>query len=155
MEKFTQRYNPDDVEWHHIVGAPDFTQYKLDYEYTILGCDIPSGRLDMMMRFQGNGGHCERHRHVASTTTLILEGEQHLEEHQPDGSVKHIVRQAGEYSLAEPDALPHMERGGPEGCVLLLSLHAPDGILFEVLDQQFEKIVDVPIEDFVARWTAR
>ena len=155
MEKFTGRFDPDDVAWHHIAAGPEFDEYKLDYEYSILGYDVPGGRLDMLMRFRGNGGHCERHRHVASTTTLILAGEQHLDERQADGSLRHVVRKTGDYALAEADALPHMERGGPEGCTLLLSLHAPDGVLFETMDSDFNTTAEVTIEQFVARWNAR
>jgi len=155
MKTFAASFDPGRVEWHRIDGGPEFTEYKLSYEYSILGYDTGAGRLDMLMRFAGDGGYCERHRHVASTTTMVLEGEQQLEERQPDGSTRHIVRKAGDYALAPPDALAHMERGGPEGGTLLLSLHAPSGILFEVLDANFAKILDVSIEDFVARWDMR
>ncbi len=155
MQTFTQHYTPEQVDWHHVQGGPDFTEYKLDYAYSVLGYDLPSGRLDMLMKFTGNGGHCERHRHVASTTTLILAGEQHLQQQNPDGSFQHIVRKQGEYALATRDAHPHMERGGEQGCTLLLSLHAVDGILFEVMDANFQPIVAVSIEDFVERWEGR
>lgn len=155
MQTFAQHYQPDQVDWHHIKGGSDFIEYKLDYQYSVLGYDLASGRLDMLMRFKGNGGHCERHRHTASTTTLILEGEQHLQQAQADGSFKTITRKAGAYALAGADAHPHMERGGDQGCTLLLSLHAPDKILFEVMDANFNKLADVSIEDFVERWQNR
>lgn len=152
VEMLTSRYNPVDIKWHRIREAPDASGYVVDYEYAVLGYDLASGRMDMMMRFGPGGGHCERHAHTASTTTLILEGEQHLEEVQPDGSIKDIVRKAGDYALARLDALPHSERGGPEGCVLLLSLQAPDGIVFKAYDAAFDQSIDISIEDFVARY---
>ncbi len=155
MRKYAEQYRSDQVEWHHVKGGPDFNEYELDYEYSVLGYDVKNGRLDMLMRFKGNGGFCERHRHAASTTTLVLEGEQHLHEQQNDGSVKHIIRKTGDYALAGSDALPHMETSGPDGCTFLLSLHAPEGILFEVLDEEFSKLADVSIEDFVTRWENR
>lgn len=155
MQAFAQHYQPNNVDWHHIQGGADFTEYKLDYQYSILGYDLDSGRLDMLMRFKGNGGYCERHRHAASTTTLILEGEQHLQEAQSDGSLKTIIRKAGAYALAGADAHAHMERGGDQGCTLLLSLHAPNKILFEVMDINFNKLADVGIEEFVQRWQSR
>ena len=155
MEMFNSSYSTDNVDWHEINGEPDFDEYKLCYKYSILGYDTAAGKLDMLMKFSGDGGYCERHRHVAATTTLVLEGEQHLEEWQADGSVKKIVRKAGDYAMAQRDALPHMETGGPEGGTVLLSLHTSSGILFEVLDANYEKIMDVTIEEFVERWTAR
>lgn len=151
MHKFSDRFDPADVQWLHVT-EPEFDEYKLDYEYSILGFDLESGRLDMLLRFSGNGGHCLRHRHVASTATLVLEGEQHLEELRPDGTTKRIVRKAGEYALSGVDALPHLERGGDDGCTLYLSMHAPDGVLFEYMDKNLENVRTATIDDYVERW---
>ncbi|CAE7836085.1 gstB [Symbiodinium microadriaticum] len=141
--KIQEQYDPDKVEWHHIQEPVDETGYLVDYQYSILGYDYDTGRLDMMMRFKPGQGHCERHRHVASTTTLILQGEQHLTEPDGKGGTKQVIRKAGDYALTGPDAVPHLEKGGPDGCTLLLSLHAPDGILFEIIDENFNKILDI------------
>ena len=151
MQAIPKSFDPETVEWCHVAD-PDFTEFKLDYAYCILGFDIPSGRLDMLLRFTGNGGHCMRHRHVASTATFILEGEQHLEQLMPDGSVKQIVRAKGTYALSGGDDLPHLERGGPDGCTILMSLHAPDGVLFEYMDKNMENRRLATIEDYVDRW---
>ena len=152
MHRYSETYDPATLKWHHITQEPDETGFGVDYEYTILGYDLASGRLDMMMRFASASHNCERHGHVASTTTLILEGEQHLDEHHPDGTITKVVRKKGAYALASTDATPHTERGGPEGCTLLLSLHAPDGILFRAFGPDFKESLDVSIQDFVARW---
>ena len=54
----------------------------------------------------------------------------------PDGSRKQIVRRKGEYALAAPDALPHLESGGATGGTVILSMNTgPDGVLFEYLDE--------------------
>ncbi len=151
MPRISERYDPESIEWRHLTD-PEHTDFKIDFEYSLLGYDLPSGRLDMMLRFKGNGGHCRRHRHVASTVTLILEGEQHVEEMQPDGSTKSIVRKAGDYALASTDALPHLERGGPDGCTLLLSLQAPDGVLFEYFDKNMENRRNLTIQQYVDSW---
>ena len=47
--------------------------------------------------------------------TLVLEGEQHLAELQPDGTSKSIVRKKGNCALASVDALVHDEWGGDDG----------------------------------------
>lgn len=154
MHAFSSSFDPDTIEWHRIVGdQPEV--YNLDYEYSLLGYDVTAGKLDMMMRFKPEGGYCEPHSHVAATTVMILQGEQHLEEQLADGSVKKIVRKAGEYAISGRDALPHLETGGPEGAVLLLSLHTDNGILFEAFDPEFNKMFDFSIEEMVARWEAR
>ena len=151
MPRLADHFDPKSVRWHHVTD-PDFEDFKLDYEYSILGYDLASGRLDMLLRFAGNGGHCMRHRHVASTATFVLEGEQRLQQLKPDGTTETIRRKAGEYALSGGDEVPHLERGGPEGCTVLLSLHAPDGILFEYMDRHLENRWTVTIEEYVERW---
>ncbi len=157
MQAFTNSCNPEVVEWSRITNQPGdpFEGMDLDYEYSLLGYDLAAGKLDMMMKFSPEGGYCEPHSHVAATTLFILEGEQHLEEHLPDGSVKTIVRKAGEYAITGRDALPHMETGGPEGAVIFLSLQTENGVLFEAFDPTFNKLFDFSIEDMVARWESR
>lgn len=151
MPKLSDSFDPQSVEWRRI-SDPREPEFKIDFEYSLLGYDLPSGRLDMLLRFEGNGGHCRRHRHIASTVTLILEGEQHVTEMRPDGSTETVIRKQGAYALASIDALPHLERGGPDGCTLLLSLQAPDGKLFEYFDQNFESARILTIEQYVESW---
>ncbi|MCP4006242.1 MAG: hypothetical protein GY725_18820 [bacterium] len=148
-------FDTDHIEWQTIVGPPDFDEFKLRYDYSILGYDRKSGSLDMMMRWAGDGGHCERHRHVGITSTLVLQGEQHLEELLPDGSVRHKVRKAGDYALSLGVEPPHLERGGPDGGIALLSLQAANGLLFELLDADLKVLAEVSLDVLVARWDAR
>ena len=151
MPKLSDSFDPQSVEWRRI-SDPREPEFKIDFEYSLLGYDLPSGRLDMLLRFEGNGGHCRRHRHIASTVTLILEGEQHVTEMRPDGTTETVIRMQGAYALASIDALPHLERGGPDGCTLLLSLQAPDGKLFEYFDQNLESSRILTIEQYVESW---
>ncbi len=154
MQAFANSFDADQIEWHHIKGDPA-DSYKLDYEYSLLGYDLAAGKLDMMMRFKAGGGYCEPHSHVAATTIMVLQGEQHVHEQLGGGAVKKIVRKAGEYAITGRDALPHLETGGPEGAVLLLSLQTDNGTLFEAFDPDFNKLFDFTIEDMVARWESR
>ncbi|MDD9905706.1 MAG: hypothetical protein OXT06_19220 [Rhodospirillaceae bacterium] len=152
MPRVSDTFDLDSVEWRHIAD-PKETDFLIDFEYSLLGYDLPSGRLDMLLRFKGNGGHCRRHRHIAATVTMVLEGEQHVTEHGPDGAVtKSTVRKKGEYALAEADADPHMERGGPEGGTILLSMSAPDGRLFEYFDRDGNSIKVLTIAEYVESW---
>jgi hypothetical protein len=154
MPGISPSFDPRLVEWRHVTD-PDCTEYKVDFEYSLLGYDLASGRLDMLLRYANGRGHCRRHRHVASTLTLVLEGEQHLEEIQPDGARKYISRKKGDYALASPDALPHIECGGDEGGTVILSMTAPDGILFEYFDQNMENGWTLSIEQYVNAWDKR
>jgi len=141
----------DDVEWRPI-RSPERTAYRVDFEYSLLGHDISSGRLDMLLRYAPNFGHCRRHRHVASTMTLVLEGEQHLIEQDGDGVEHTISRKKGDYALAKADASPHLEHGGKSGGVVLLSMLALDGILFEYFGEAPDDKWTVSVEEFVRDW---
>ena len=71
---------------------------------------------------------------------------------QPDGSKKSIIRKKGDYAIASADALPHDERGGENGGTVLLSMNAPDGILFEYFDENMENGWTLSIEEYVDNW---
>ena len=150
MIKVAESFDPQQVEWRQVTD-PSCSDFKVDFEFSLLGYDMDSGRLDMLLRY-GPGGHCRRHRHVASTVTLVLQGEQHLTEMQPDGSSKSIVRRQGDYAMAGADALPHDEWGGPEGGMVMLSMLAEDGVLFEYFDANMEKSWPLPITQYVDSW---
>ncbi|MCP3983800.1 MAG: hypothetical protein GY723_05390 [bacterium] len=149
------RFDTSHIDWHHIAAGADFEEFDLTYDYSILGYDTKSGTLDMLMRWAGDGGYCERHRHTGITSTLVLEGEQHLDELLPDGTVRHKVRRAGDYALSLGVEPPHLERGGPEGATALLSMHTSNGVLFELLDADLKVLTEVSIELLVDRWDSR
>ncbi|MBI1396303.1 MAG: hypothetical protein GC151_10025 [Betaproteobacteria bacterium] len=144
-------FDPAAVEWRRVTD-PACTTFRVDFEYSLLGYDLPGGRLDMLLRY-GRHGHCRPHRHVASTVTLVLEGEQFLTEMHPDGTTRSIHRRMGDYALAPRDALPHDEHGGEHGGTILLSMTAPDGILFEYFDENFANGWTLSITDYVESWT--
>ncbi len=151
MPGISPSFDPQSVEWRHVTD-PGCQEFKVDFEHSLLGYDLAIGRLDMLLRYARGRGHCRRHRHVASTLTLVLEGEQHLVEIQPDGTKKSISRKKGDYALASPDALPHIEGGGEDGGMVLLSMTAPDGILFEYFDANMENGWTLSIADYVDAW---
>jgi hypothetical protein len=152
MNKISESFDPASVEWRRVTD-PDCTEFKVDFEYSLLGYDVKAGRLDMLLRYGQGGGHCRRHRHVASTLTLVLDGEQFVTDHLPDGSMgKTVHRGKGDYALAAADAHPHTERGGDAGGTVLLSMTAPDGILFEYFDENMENGSTLSIEQYVDSW---
>ena len=114
MPVISKSFDLEKVEWRKVTD-PSCKDFCVDLEYSLLGYDLPSGRLDMLLRY-GKGGHCRRHRHIASTVTLVLEGEQFLTELLPNGSTKNIHRKKGDYALATADAHPHDEHGGDDCC---------------------------------------
>jgi hypothetical protein len=153
MPVISKSFDLQSVEWRRVTD-PDCKAFRVDFEYSLLGYDLPSGRLDMLLRY-GKEGHCRRHRHVASTVTLVLQGEQFLTEMLPDGTTKIIHRKKGDYALAAADAHPHDEHGGQEGGTVLLSMTALNGILFEYFDENMENGWTLSIEEYIDSWNRR
>lgn len=150
MPVISKSFDLQSVEWRRVT-EPSCKDFKVDFEYSLLGYDLPSGRLDMLLRY-GKGGHCRRHRHVASTVTLVLEGEQFLTEMLPDGTTKSVHRKKGDYALALADAHPHDEHGGKDGGVVLLSMTAHNGMLFEYFDEYMANGRLLSIDEYVESW---
>ena len=48
-------------------------EFKVDFDYSLLGYDIRSGRLDMLLRY-ANLSHCRRHRHTSFNINNGFEG---------------------------------------------------------------------------------
>jgi hypothetical protein len=147
-------FDPGRYKWREVTGEPGLS-YMVRHDYTILGYDLAAGTLDMLVRWTGDGGHCPIHRHTATTTVLVLEGEQHLWDLLPDGTRgEHRVRRAGDYALTLGDALPHLERGGAEGGITFFGNHSSNGMLYEILDEDLKLIADVTMEVLVEDWKA-
>lgn len=150
MPSISNSFDMETVEWRRIRDT-SCVDFLVDFEYSLLGYDMDTGRLDMLLRY-GEGGHCRRHRHIASTVTLVLQGEQFLTEKLPDGTTKAIHRKKGDYALAAADAHPHVEHGGEQGGTVLLSMTATDGQLFEYFDEDMNSIGTVSIAQYIDSW---
>jgi len=144
------KLDPDGFRWIEI-SDPD-SPYRIHHELSILGYDRNAGTIDLAIRFDDQGGHCHAHRHITTTSVLVLEGEQHLDELRPGGERVHKVRRAGEYHLTLGDPYPHMERGGPEGAVIFFSHHTEDGRLYEIVDEHQNPVSVVTIDSLAALW---
>ncbi len=147
-------FDPGRYKWREVTGEPGLS-YKIRHDYTILGYDLAVGTLDMVVRWAGDGGHCPIPRHTATTTVLVLEGEQHLWDLHPDGARgEHRVRRAGDYALTVGDAFPHLERGGADGGLAFFGNHSSDGLLYEIYDEDLKLVADVTMEVLIADWKA-
>ena len=138
-------------DWREIAGDPG-SPYRIHHELCVLGHDRGAGTIDLLIRFDAEGGHCQAHRHVTTTSVLVLAGEQHLDELRPDGTRVHKVRTAGTHHLTPGDPYPHLERGGPDGAVLFFSHHTDDGRLYEIVDLDGRVLHTVTIDSLIESW---
>jgi hypothetical protein len=150
----TQRrfFDGDAVRWREVAGEEFSKAHFVRHDYTILAHDAAAGTLDMLVRWQSDGGHCPLHRHTATTTSvLVLEGEQHVRDILPSGELGPLkVRRAGEYALLPLEPLAHLEGGGPNGGLAFFGCHTTDGRLYEIVDDRGQVLVDLTIELLVA-----
>ena len=135
------------AKWVRFVGSPKF-DYPIDYSVSVVEADVAAGRIDFLARWAPNA-YCHHHRHLGSTAAVVIEGEQHLTETREFETVKKI-RKAG-FKGQTPDGETHMECAGPEGLTMLFSTHAPDGRLFEVLDESGRVLAAATIAEFLDR----
>jgi hypothetical protein len=135
------------AKWVHYQGSPKF-DYPIDYAVSVVDADVEAGRIDFLVRWTPNA-YCHYHRHLGSTTAVVVEGEQHVTEMRALETV-HKVRKVG-FTGQVPDGETHMECAGPDGLTMLFSTHAPDGRLFEVLDRSGEVLATATIAEFLER----
>ncbi|MCB0997252.1 MAG: hypothetical protein KDB21_19290 [Acidimicrobiales bacterium] len=147
-------FDLDDLEWMEISGSAE-ASYPIHHHLCVLGHDRDAGTIDLLIRFDDQGGHCQAHRHLTTTSVFVVQGEQHLDDLLPDGSRRHKVRPAGGHHLTTGDPHPHLERGGPEGAVVFFSHHTDDGRLYEIVDDDLTPVAVVTLDSLVATWDAR
>jgi hypothetical protein len=141
-------------DWLEVTGSGE-TSYPVHHDLCVLGYDRGAGTIDLVIRFDAAGGHCQAHRHLTTTSVLVLEGEQHIAEMRPGGERSHKVRAAGEHHLTTGDPYPHLERGGPTGAVVFFSHHTADGRLYEIVDEDGTPVSTVTLDSLVAMWESR
>ena len=120
-----------DLRWKRFTGNDRF-DYHIDYSAALLRAS-DDGHVDLLYKWAPNS-YCHFHRHTARTTSTVLAGELHVIDVNPETGeeLSTRIRAAGDYASKEPGDV-HMERGGPEGALVLFSLYAADGLLAQSL----------------------
>ena len=130
----------DNIQWKHYQEGDAF-DYPINYSDAVLNAR-EDGRLEILVRWEPNC-YCHFHRHTAETSSVVLKGELHVTDFDPETGEESgtKVRGVGDYVHKEPGHV-HMERGGPEGALVLFNIYAPEGegSLAEALDQEGQVI---------------
>ncbi len=98
--------------------------------FWVLGVNDVRQKVDIFFRMAPYA-RCPVHRHVGPTDTLVVEGEHRTYARRADGWELDEVRAPGFFASNEGDHL-HTEEGGPDGTILMLSMTAVDGVIWEV-----------------------
>ncbi len=115
--------------------------------YSIQSVDRELNRVDMLMKFDPDT-NCVPHTHVGVTKTLVLEGEHRIYKPGPDGAPgAPDIRPAGTFSESRGDET-HVEGGGPDGAVILLSMQAVEGDVYDILREDLTLDRKITLDNF-------
>ncbi|MCP5029615.1 MAG: hypothetical protein GY929_25365 [Actinomycetia bacterium] len=133
----------------HIDGSAITWRQFPGYEglyFWVLGVNETRQKVDMYFRL-APGARCPVHHHLGPTDTLVVEGIQRTYEKHDGDWVLDQVREPGVFASNEGDHL-HCEEGGAEGGIVLLSMTAIDGVIWEVHDDDGNVIEATTLDDF-------
>lgn len=136
-EKTSHVFDDRNIRWYTLGDFKHFV-------FAMLDVDVSQKIVDFVLKFPANE-KIFLHRHLALTNTLVVQGDHIL--YEPSGKVKE-VRRVGSYTTSPPGD-PHQEGAGDGGGVVFYSVRGKDGVLFEVLDDDFKVIGTLSFDDFV------
>lgn len=131
------------LNWVHYTGGD-----KYDYPISYWGALINArddGHIDLLFRWDP-GKYCHFHTHFGETTSTVLAGELHVTDFEDGKETCTKIRRAGDYAHKGPGDV-HMEKGGPEGALVLFSIYSKDGRLAQRLNSDGTAGVTTTIDD--------
>jgi hypothetical protein len=135
------RFDTRDVEWRDFIT--DGCYYKL------LNVDLVARQADMLVKFEPNS-ECLYHRHAATTTTLVLQGELRIRE-QTEGRERLKVKPAGSYSIGGEGEV-HIEGSGDAEAIIFFSMRTKGDIIYELLNPDLTLRRSITVADFHRDW---
>ena len=117
--------NNQNLKWKHYKDDKNF-DFPIDCSDAILDAR-EDGRLEILVKWVPNS-FCHFHRHTAETSSVVIQGELHVSDIDLDSNNKTStrIRKVGDYVHKEPGDI-HMEKGGPEGALVLFTIYSPEG----------------------------
>lgn len=135
-------FDTSDVEWRDFITPGCF--------YKLLHVDPETRQADMLVKFEPNS-ECMYHRHAATTTTLVLEGELRVRE-QVDGREVTRVKPAGSYSIGGEGEV-HIEGSNQrERTIIFFSMRTATDVIYELLNSDLSLRKAITVADFYQDW---
>ena len=135
------RFDTSNIAWKDFLTEGCY--------YRILNVNVDAHTTDMLVKFDP-GARCLFHRHVAATTTLVLEGTLHVFDQTAAGVVEKI-KPAGSFSSGAENEI-HIEGGGDDGVVVYFSMRGTDDHIYDLLNTDFSLRKAVTVQDFARDW---
>lgn len=135
------RFDTGKIEWKDFLTEGCY--------YRILDVNVAARTADMLVKFDP-GSRCLFHRHVATTTTLVLEGSLHVFEQTADGVVEKIKR-AGSFSSGAENEI-HIEGAGDDSVVVYFSMRGKDDHIYDLLNPDLSLRRAITVQDFARDW---
>jgi len=129
------------IEWRPFITPGCY--------YKLLHVDVPGRQTDMLVKFEANS-ECLHHRHAATTTTLVLEGELRVREQTPAGEVVKL-KPAGSYSIGGEGEV-HIEGSGDAPAIIFFSMRADTDVIYELLNPDLSLRKAITVADFDRDW---
>ena len=125
MGKPKNLFKQDELNWKHYSGGENF-DYHIDYSDAVLDAR-EDGRLEILVKWEANS-YCHLHKHTAETSSVVLKGELHVSDFDVETGkeTNKRIRNVGDFVYKEAGDI-HMEKGGPEGALVLFKIYDPTG----------------------------
>jgi hypothetical protein len=134
----TNLFDDTNIKWQTLG---DFEHLH----YAILDIDEQNEIIDVIFKFAAHQ-QILLHRHKALNKTFVIQGEHRL--YEANGRLKE-VRAVGRYTSSLPSDEPHREGGGDVDVIVLFSIRGSDGVLYEILDDDFNIVGTLGWQDLV------
>ena len=135
------KYDTSDIDWKPFITEGCF--------YKLFHVDVKSGLAEMIVKFEPNS-QCMYHRHVATTTTMVLEGELIVRE-LVDGKEEINIKPAGSYSIGGEGEV-HIEGSGDKQAIIFFSMKTNSDIIYELLNPDLTLRKAITTAEFEKDW---
>ncbi|MCH1553772.1 MAG: hypothetical protein L7S45_04185 [Luminiphilus sp.] len=143
----------EDRELSWLSYGPDARfNYPISYHGALLDHD-DQGHLDLVYRWDP-GQYCHFHRHLCDVRSTVIAGQLEVVTFIDGVEVSSVTRDTGSFSQM-PAGDVHMERGGPDGAIVLFHLYAPDGRLTELLGEDGTALKTLTTEEVLSQFKAQ
>ncbi len=130
-------FDTSNVVWRDFITPGSY--------YHLLNVDVDARTVDMLIKFEPDA-QCLYHRHVAATTSLVLEGDLHIYD-QTAAGVVHKIKPAGTFSSGAVDEI-HIEGGGLDGVIVYFGMRGDTDVIYELLDNDLKLKRSITVQDF-------